>query len=162
MITLDALTDLRELLQRHDVRGTLIGISAIRTLLLAELVEHVKGACKDHKRLVDYMTPATPGSGAVPPVAPPPSRPPPGGTSPGGTAGMTGATGHAAAAASPPAHGAAAEPAPSQFVADFGDKMTAVVKMPVDQLRTTVDSQGKTIDSHGEAINKGAAGITEL
>lgn len=155
LITLDALIDLRELLQRSDVRGTLVGISAIETLLLAELVEHVKIIGKDHKRLVDYVTPATPGSGTTQPAAPPPSGGPSGDASPGGTAGTAGTTDQGAAATPSAAHGVATERASSQFVTDLGDKMAAVVKMPVEQLRTTVDSQGKAID-------KGATGIAEL
>jgi hypothetical protein len=151
LITLDALTDLKELLQRHDVRGTLIGISAIETLLLAELVEHVKCIGKDHKRLVDYVTPA---SGAAPPATPP-SGSPSGDAGPGGTGGATGAPSQVTASASPPPSGVAAGRAPSQFVTDFGEMLTPVVKMPVEQLRTTVDSQGKAID-------KGAVGISEL
>jgi hypothetical protein len=150
-----ALSGLRELLLHDEVHRTLIGISAVRTLLLAELVEHVKIACKDHRHLVDYITLATPGSGGAPSVVPSLSGTPPGGTSPGGTAGATGVTGQNAAGAAPPAHGAPTEPAPSQFVTEFGDKMAAVVRMPIEQLRTTVDS-------HGEAIDKGAAGILEL
>jgi hypothetical protein len=142
LITVDALTDLRELLQRHDVRGTLIGIAAVETLLLAELVEHVKTICKDQKRLVDYVTPSTPA----------PSGSPPGAASPGGA---TAAASQGTAAASSPAPGVVAERAPSRFVSDFGEMLTPVVKMPVEQLRATVDSQGKAID-------KDAAGITEL
>jgi hypothetical protein len=129
LITPDALADLRELLLRHEARGTLIGISALRTLLLAELVEHVKTIGKDHKRLIDYVVPATP--------------PPPGATD---------ASGHATATAASPAHGVAAS---SRFVSDIAETLTRVVKIPVEQLRTTIDNQGKAID-------KGAAGIAEL
>jgi hypothetical protein len=135
LITPDALADLRELLLRHEARGTLIGISALRTLLLAELIEHVKTIGKDHKRLIDYVVPATP--------------PPPGAAA---TGGATDASGHATATAASPAHGVAT---PSRFASDIAEMLTPVVKMPVEQLRTTVDNQGKAID-------KGAAGIAEL
>jgi hypothetical protein len=150
LITPDALADLRELLVRHEARGTLIGISALRTLLLAELVDHIKTIGKDQKRLVDYVAPATSGSGTSQPTTSPPSA----GTSGAmGTGGATGAPG--TAAASSPAPGVAAARAPSRFVSDIADMLTPVVKMPVEQLRTTVDNQEKAID-------KGATGIAEL
>jgi hypothetical protein len=144
LITPDALADLRELLVRHEARGTLIGISALRTLLLAELVDYVKTIGKDQKRFVDYVVPATSGSGASQPATPPPAGSPPGATSTGGTTGVPGQP----AAAAPPA-------VRSRLVSDIAEMLTPVVKMPVEQLRTTVDNQGKAID-------KEAAGIAEL
>jgi hypothetical protein len=125
-----ALSELRNLLLRDEVRHTLIGISAIRTLLLAELLEQVKGACKDHKKLVDYITP---GGDAA--------SPSPGAAQPAG--GLV---------TQPSAHAATAQPAASRFVVDLADKMASVVKMPIDQLRITVDAQGKTIGTQGETI----------
>jgi hypothetical protein len=142
LITPDALADLRELLLRHEARGTLIGISALRTLLLAELVDYVKTIDKDHKRFVDYIVPATSGSGTSQPATPPPSGSPPDATS-----GATDTPDHPAAVA--------AARAPSRLVSDIAEWLTPVVKMPVEQLRTTVDNQEKAID-------RGAAGIAEL
>lgn len=147
LITVDALADLKELLQRQDVRDTLVGISAVEALLSAEQVEHVKAIGTNLKKLVDYFVPGATGGGNPPPAgSPPPSGNTPSDAGPGGNGGMTGTPSHATAAA---AH------APSHFVSDFGNMLTPVVKMPVDQLRATVDSQGKAID-------KGAAGITDL
>jgi hypothetical protein len=145
LITLDALTDLRELLRRPEGRATLIGISAIDALLLAELVEHVKAIGKDHKRFVDYITPATP--------SPPAGSS--GDASPGGSGSAVGGSDQSTAGASSPAAGAVAEHAPSQFISAFGDILDPVVKIPVERLLTAVDSQA-------EAIAKGAAGIAEL
>jgi hypothetical protein len=139
LITPDALADLRELLLRHEARGTLIGISALRTLLLAELVDHIKTIDKDQKRFVDYVVPATSSSSTSQPVTPPPPGNPLGAT--------TGTPGH-------PAAGAAAR-APSRFVSEIANMLTPIVKIPVEQLHMTVDNQGKAID-------KGAAGIAEL
>jgi hypothetical protein len=128
LITPEALSDLQELSQSHAARGTITGISAASALLVAELIEHVKTIGTDYKRVADYVAPPAVHGGPAPAAV---------------------ATSGTGAAAAPPA------PTPSRLVVDFGDKMTAAVTTPVEQLRTTVDS-------HAKAIEKGAAGLAEL
>lgn len=144
----DVLTDLRAFLQRHEARSTLVGISAIRALLLAELVGEVKAIEKNIKKYVDYNVPCPPAGDKSSAIITPAPKPGvlPGGESP-----------SADPAAHPEASGtrAAAAGTPSPFISDLGEMLKPLVKMPVEQLSATVDSQGK-------AIEKGATGITEL
>lgn len=155
LIELDALEDLRELLQRHEARGTLIGIAAIKALLLADLVGEVKAIKKDIKKYVDYVVPGASGGGKPLATTPPPgSGVSPGGESASAAVGDPGASSSGKSGAALPAHAAAASTL-SPFFSDLGEMLKPFVKMPVDQLRATVDGQEK-------AIEKGAAGITEL
>lgn len=158
LIVPDVLSDLRELLDRHEVRGTLVGISAIKALLLAELVGEVKAIEKNIKKYVDYIVPGAAAgskhSAATSPIGGSSGQ----ATSPGGavgTAALPGAASQGTAGAVAAAQDVAAEHAVSPFISDFGEMLKPFVKMPVEQLHAAVDSQAK-------AIEKGAAGITEL